>query len=70
MITKSIGNDRPEACSELLTKAELAKRLKVTTRTIDSWRERGVITAYKILSQVRFDWNSVLAELEQRKGAA
>jgi excisionase family DNA binding protein len=58
------AKDRP---TELLTKAELAKRLNVTSRTIDNWRDEKILSAYKIMSQVRFDWGSVLAELELHK---
>ena len=57
-------NDRP---TELLTKVELAKRLNVTSRTIDNWRDEKILSAYKIMSQVRFDWGLVLEELESHK---
>jgi len=58
------AKDRP---TELLTKAELAKRLNVTSRTIDNWRDERILSAYKIMSQVRFDWGLVLEELELHK---
>ena len=56
-----------DACDELITKTELAKKLKVSTRTIDAWREQGVISCIKINSQVRFDWSEVLRELKEGK---
>lgn len=56
-----------DACDELITKTELAKKLKVSTRTVDAWREQGVISCIKIASQVRFDWNEVLEEIKERK---
>ena len=58
------NNDRP---TELLTKKELAKRLRVSPRTIDNWREERIINAYKIMSQVRFDWGEVIAGLEKER---
>lgn len=58
------NNDRP---TELLTKKELAKRLRVSPRTIDNWREAKIINAYKIMSQVRFDWREVIAGLEKER---
>ncbi|WP_459557413.1 helix-turn-helix transcriptional regulator [Lacunimicrobium album] len=33
---------------QLLTKAETAKRLQVTERTIDAWRETGRLRAIKL----------------------
>ena len=54
---------------ELITKTELAKRLKVATRTVDLWVGQGIITKIKINSSARFDWNDVLSELKNRKEA-
>lgn len=56
--------------SELITKADLAKRLKISTRTVDLWVNQGRITRIKINSSARFDWQDVLAELKNRKEAA
>lgn len=55
--------------SELITKTELAKRLKVSTRTIDLWVNDGRISKIKISSSARFDWQDVLAELKNGKEA-
>lgn len=48
---------------ELLTKRELAQRLKKTTRTIDEWMREGRIPFFKIGRAVLFDWPEVLASL-------
>jgi excisionase family DNA binding protein len=61
------NNTHADIPSELLTKKELAKRLSVSSRTIDNWRDEGILTFYKIMSQVRFDWLVVLADLESHK---
>jgi excisionase family DNA binding protein len=55
--------------TELLTKKELAKRLKVSPRTIDNWRDEKVINAYKIMSQVRFDWCEVVSGLKKERAS-
>ena len=54
--------------SELITKTELAKRLKVSTRTIDLWVNENRIPKIKINSSARFDWNDVLDALKEQNG--
>jgi excisionase family DNA binding protein len=44
---------------EFITKAELAARMKVTTRTIDSWMAKGYVPFRKIGRTVRFSWSEV-----------
>jgi excisionase family DNA binding protein len=54
--------------TELLTKAELAERLKLTTRTIDSMIARGEMPCLKLSPRtVRFNWADVMAALGQRR---
>ena len=48
----------------LLTKGELADRLKVSTRTIDLWVKERLIPKIKINSSARFDWVDVVATLK------
>lgn len=50
----------------LLTKAELAQRLRVTGRTIDRYREEGLPTIPLSSRALRFDWDKVLAWLSDR----
>ena len=52
--------------SELITKTELAKRLKVSTRTIDLWVNENRIPKIKINSSARFDWDDVLDALKNQ----
>ena len=54
--------------SELITKTELAKRLKVSTRTIDLWVNENRIPKIKINSSARFDWDDVLNALKNKSG--
>ncbi len=53
-----------EFTDELLTKPEIAKRLKLCTRKVELMVNAGEIPAIKIGSSVRFDWLKVLAALE------
>lgn len=51
---------------EFLTKSELAKFLKVSERTIDRMREKG-LPSFKLGSNVRFEKESVLKWLNENK---
>jgi hypothetical protein len=62
----------PVACTavsyageELLTKQELAARLKKTPRCIEQWMRRRYLPYIKIAHTVRFRWRDVLEALEQ-----
>ncbi len=51
--------------TELITKLELAKRLKVTTKTIEDWVKARRIPAIKMARAVRFSWPDVRAALSR-----
>jgi hypothetical protein len=53
----------------LLTKGELANRLKVSTRTIDLWVKERLIPKIKINSSARFDWVDVVATLKEQNSS-
>jgi hypothetical protein len=53
----------------LLTKGELADRLKVSTRTIDLWVKERLIPKIKINSSARFDWVDVVAALKEQNSS-
>ena len=53
----------------LLTKGELADRLKVSTRTIDLWVKERLIPKIKINSSARFDWVDVVATLKEQNSS-
>lgn len=50
---------------ELLEKPETADRLKISTRTLDSWMRAGRVPFFKVGKTVRFRWNDVVAHLQQ-----
>ncbi len=49
---------------EILTKRELAERLKVSTRTIENLHVPCLDLGYR---SKRYDWSEVLKELRKRK---
>lgn len=64
----NVNSNQNETNSELLSKPELAKRLKKTTRTIENWCAAGYLPYVKIGKSVLFRWDSVLTHLEEKFG--
>ena len=48
----------------MLTKADLAAKLKVTVRCIEHWQRDGHLPGVKIGSVVRFHWPEVVEHLK------
>ena len=46
-----------------ITKAEVAKRLNKTLRTVDNWMKRGLLPYFKIGRSVAFKWSDVETHL-------
>ena len=55
---------------EYIDKRQMATRLGVTTRTIDSWMAKTLIPFRKIGRLVRFDWEEVREHLKARSRPA
>jgi len=51
---------------KLLTKADLAKRWQVAERTIDEYREKGIIKKVSKISSIRFNPQHI-ADIEETK---
>jgi len=51
------------ASDGLLTKRELAAKLRVSTRTVDDWQRRGRLCHLKIGRSCRYRWADVLEKL-------
>ncbi len=62
VITRNESDDA-QANDGLLTKEELAKRLRVSERTVDEHMRRGRICFLKLGKTVRFRWPDVLEKL-------
>jgi excisionase family DNA binding protein len=52
------------ASDGLLTKQEIAKRLRRSPRTVDAWMREGRLPYLKVSKSVLFDWDDVLAKLK------
>jgi excisionase family DNA binding protein len=49
---------------EMLTKKELALRLKMTVRTVENWQRRGILPFVKVGKIVLFHWTDVVEHLK------
>jgi hypothetical protein len=55
--------EREDGENAMLTKKELAARLKVTVRTVENWQRAGLLPYLKISSVILFDWREVREHL-------
>ena len=55
---------------EYINKSEMATRLGVTARTIDSWMAIGLLPYRKLGRLVRFDWAEVREHLKSQTRSA
>jgi excisionase family DNA binding protein len=54
---------------ELLTVEQLADRLHLSPRTVQTWARQGRFPKVKLSAKVvRFDWSAVLAALRNQQG--
>jgi hypothetical protein len=51
--------------AEFLTKEDMASRLKVSVRTVESWQENGLLPCLKIAQIIRFYWPDVVDHLRK-----
>lgn len=64
------NKQRPaDTSDELITKNQLAKKLKVSTRTIDIWVQKKYIPKIKVASSARFDWGDVVSQIKGQETA-
>ena len=57
-----------ETTDGLITKVELADRLKVSPRTVSTWMNCKALPHIKSGKTVRFDWAAVVSHLERHFG--
>jgi phage terminase Nu1 subunit (DNA packaging protein) len=50
----------------LINRNQLASAASVSLRTIDAWREDGIIPYFQIRGVIRFDMDQVMAALRER----
>ena len=44
---------------EFIKRSELSRRISVSIKTIDLWRSKGILPAYKIGGVILFDWQEI-----------
>jgi excisionase family DNA binding protein len=52
------------SADEMLTKRELAVRLRIGVRTVERWQRRGILCYVKVGKVVLFHWGDVVAHLK------
>lgn len=52
---------------EIINREELCKRLSITRPTVIRWERKGTIPCFRIGSNVRYNWKSVIEALEKQK---
>ncbi len=60
----TLASSPPDPRDEMLTKKELAAKLKVTGRTVENWQREGFLPFIKISSVVLFHWPEVVEHLK------
>lgn len=56
---------RPRRLDEMLTKPEVADRLRVSPRTIERWEERRIIAGFKMGHTILYCWEEVQEQVLQ-----
>lgn len=52
--------------TDLLTKRELARKLRVTEKTVENWQNAGHIRKLTIGGAVRYSWPDVVAAIKKQ----
>ena len=65
LMNESIETDR-RADDEYISKLEMARRMAVSSRTIEAWMHEGKVPFEKIGRTVRFHWGDVRSFLLRR----
>jgi hypothetical protein len=53
-----------ETPPDFINKAEVARRLNKTVKTVDNWMKRGILPYYKLAHTVTFRWPEIEAQLQ------
>lgn len=60
----------PQESLGMLTRQELARQLRISTRTVDEWRQDKVIPCIKVGKIVLFYWPDVVSALREKYSVA
>jgi len=55
---------KTENPENFISKAEVAKRLNRSLKTVNNWMKRGILPYYKLGHRVSFRWSEVLEHLQ------
>lgn len=61
-LTEKLGQNKE---TELITRHETAKLLKVSLSTLLNWRKSGTLTAYRVGNKIRYKKSETLACLQK-----
>jgi hypothetical protein len=64
-VTSTVLTTQP---AEIISRAELSKRLNLTEPSIIRWEKKGLIPCFRIGSSCRYNWPKVIEALENTKG--
>jgi hypothetical protein len=56
-------SNEPQPETELLTRAQTAKRLKISLVTLSAWTKKGIVKGYRISGRVRYKSNEIETSL-------
>lgn len=68
-ILSTSSSQSPTKQIEIIDRAELCKRLDVSQPTVIRWERKGTIPCFRIGSNVRYNWHSVVSTLENLNAA-
>lgn len=66
-IKRTLNTSQEVSTTEIISREELCKRLKITEPTAIRWGKKGKIPFFCIGSNVRYNWQKVLDSLENQK---
>ena len=68
---EQVINGKPQEqaikAAEIIDRAELCRRLNVSEPTVIRWERKGKIPFFRIGSSVRYNWITVVDQLEKEK---
>lgn len=67
MINQSRPQQQAKEVAEIVDSKEVCKRLNISEPTLIRWRKKKRIPFFMVGSAVRFNWTSVIKELEKNK---
>jgi len=65
MKTETVNTINEPNVEPFIKKAEVARRLQKTVRTVDNLMKRGILPYYKIGRSVTFKWSEIASQLAQ-----